>query len=105
LCFKVFEVESFEKDEDDVHYFQKLPFHLIRRTEDMGIVLRKTAHAGKSVEFAALFVTINRTEFGKPERKFLVRAGKSFVYFAVVRTVHRFEQKFFPFFRGMDRLK
>ena len=38
----------------------------------MGVVLRESAHSGESVQFAALFVAIDRAEFGKAQRQFAV---------------------------------
>ena len=98
-------VECLENNVDDIHHFQKLVFHLIRAAEDVCIVLREGAYACKSVQFAALLVAIHGAEFGHAHRQVFVGAGFVFVYFAVMRAVHRFQQVFFPFFGGMNGLE
>ena len=71
----------------------------------MGIVLGKAAHTGQSVQLTALLVAVYGTKLGQAQRKVAVRAGLGFVYLAVVRAVHRFQQVLFALLRGMYRLK
>ena len=105
LSFKVIKVKSLEDIEDNIHNFQEFFLNLLRRTEDVGIILRKTAYPGQSVKFTTLLVTVNSTELGKSHRQFTIRTRECLEDFTVVRTVHRFKQIFFTFFRGMDWLE
>ena len=45
-------------------YVDKFSFNLLGREEDVRIVDREVARAQKAVEFAALFVTVDRTKLG-----------------------------------------
>ena len=62
LRLEALKVERFEDDEDDIHHLEELVLKLIGAAEDMGVVLREAADARQAVQFAALFVTVNRAE-------------------------------------------
>ncbi len=105
LCFVVFELQSLEDVEDDVHHLEEFILDLVGSTEDMGVVLREAAHTCQTMQFTALFVAIDRAEFGKAQRQFAIRTRESAEYLAVVRAVHGFEQILFTFFRRVYRLE
>ena len=72
LRFVIVEFECLEDDEDDVHHVEELLFHLVGAAEDVGIVLRKSAHTGQTVKFTALFVAIDRAKFCDAQGQILV---------------------------------
>ena len=97
------EVKCFENIKHYVDYLAELFLQLVRTAENMRIVLRKSAHSRKPVEFAALLITVNRAEFGQSQRKILVRPRLGSVNLAVVRAVHRLEKEFLSFLRSCNR--
>ena len=62
LRLEILEIKCLEDDKDDVHHLEELVLELIGAAEDMSVILRETADARQAVQFAALFVTINRAE-------------------------------------------
>ena len=95
----------FEDVKDDVHYFKEFVLDLIRSTENVGIVLSKATHASQTMKFATLFVAIYCSKLSETQRQFAIASRECFEDFAVVRTVHRFKQVFFAFFRSMNWLE
>ena len=71
----------------------------------MGVVLGEGAYAGESVEFSALLITVNGTEFGETDGQVLVGMGLGRENLAVMRAVHRLEHVFLAFLRGLDGLE
>ena len=71
----------------------------------MRIVLRKTAYPCKAVQLAALLVAVNRSKLGKSNGQVTVAPRRGVVNFAVMWTIHGFEQEFFSFCRGVYGLK
>ena len=58
-----------ENDENNIHYFKELVFELVGTTEDVSIVLSKSAYTCQSMELTALLITIYCTKLGKTQRK------------------------------------
>ncbi len=105
LSLEVLEVESLEDVEDDVHHLEELVLDLVGSAEDVGVVLRKAAHAGQAVELAALLVAVDGAELGKAQGQVAVRAGSGAEYLAVVGAVHRLEQVLLALLGGVDGLE
>ena len=63
--------------------------HLLRRAEDVGVVLREAPHAGHAVHYAAALVPVEAAEIGHPPRQLAVAAAAVLVHQAVARAVHR----------------
>lgn len=91
LCLVVVEVECLEDIEDDIHHFEELVFDLLGGAEDVCIVLRKSAYAGQSMEFARLLVAVYGAEFGDTQGQFAIAAREGAEDFAVVGAVHGLE--------------
>ena len=64
LRLECIEIQCTENNLDNLHHADELIFHLIRTTEDMGVVLRKRTYTCQSVQLSALFITVHRSEFG-----------------------------------------
>ncbi len=71
----------------------------------MGVVLREAAHAGQSMQLAALLVAIHGAELGQSQRQVAVGAGLGFINLAVVRAVHGFEHELLVGVGRLDGLK
>ena len=99
------EVQYLEDIKDDVDYVAEFLLDLVGTHEKVRVVLRETSHAGKSVKFAALLVTVNGAKFCNPQRQVLVTPWFQAVNLAVVRAVHRFQKEFFVLARGVDGLE
>ncbi len=99
------EIKGLEDIKDNIHDLQELALDLVGGTEDVGVVLCKSPDPGQAVELAALFVSINGAEFGKPQRQLPVTTWAGFIDFAVVGAVHRFEHVFLTLFGSVDRLE
>ena len=98
LSLKVFEIQCFEDDEDNIHHFHKLFFQLVWTTEDVSIVLCERTHTCQSVQLTTLLITIHCTKLCITQWKVFVRVWHHLIYFTVVRTVHWFQQIFFALF-------
>ena len=105
LRLKVVEMEDFEYGLDDVHHAQELVLNLFGAAEDVGIVLCKRANAGKSVQLATLFVTVNCAELCDTQGQVFIRAGFPCKYLTVVWAVHGFKHVLFVFFGRMYGLE
>ena len=64
---------------------------LLFRAEDVGIILRESAHAKHAVERARALVAIDRAELRIPDRQIAVRMHVALVDLDVARAVHRLE--------------
>ena len=107
LSLVVLEIKSTEYVQNDVHHLQELLLDLVGRHEQVGVVLRESAHTGQSVQLTALLVTVNGTELGEAQRQVAVRAGRCLVNLAVMRAVHRLQQILLAFLRrvyGLERV-
>lgn len=62
-----------------------------RRAENVGVVLRKAAHAGHAAQLTALFPAVHGSEFRQPHGQVPVGMGVIRVNLDVVRAVHRLE--------------
>ena len=102
---EVLEIQRFEDREYNINHFLELILQLIGRTEQVSVILSKTAYPCQPVQFTTLLVTIHRTELGKTHRKILVRAGLKLVYLAMMRAVHRFQHELLAFLRRGDHLE
>ena len=71
----------------------------------MGIVLCKRANAGKSVQLATLFVTVNRAKLCNTQGQVFIRAGFPCKHLTVVWAVHGFKHVLFVFFGRMYGLE
>ena len=91
MCLVVVEVECLEDIEDDIHHFEELVFDLLGGAEDVCIVLRKSAYASQSMEFARLLVAVYGAEFGDTQGQFAIAAREGAEDFAVVGAVHGLE--------------
>ena len=105
LCGKFIETQRLENIQHDVDHLHELVLQLVGTAKDVGVVLRKPAYPGQPVQLAALFVAVHGAEFGETQRQIFVRTRFEFVDFAVVRAVHRLEQKLLAVIRRMDRLE
>ena len=59
----------------------------------MGVIHRKAAHPRQAVQLAALFIAVNRAQFGQAQGQIAVAAQLALVNFDVVRAVHRLEHE------------
>ncbi len=105
LSLVVLEIQGFEDVQNQVDYLLELLQQLIRRAKQVGIVLGKAAHAGKSVQFARLFVAVDRAKFSQTQGQVPVGTRLGLEYFAVVRAVHGLQQVLFTLFRCADGLE
>ncbi len=105
LGLEVVKLESLEDVEDDVHHLEELALNLVGGAVDVGIVLRKAAHACQAVELAALLVAVDCAELGQAQGQVAVAAGQRAEYLAVVGAVHGLEQILFALLGGMDGLE
>ena len=84
-----------ERAEDDLHQFDA-PQHFLRDLvlghEKVRVVLGEATHPGHARDFARLFPTVHRAEFGQAQRQVAVGAGLRGVDLHVVRAIHRLEQ-------------
>lgn len=64
---------------------------LVLATEDVGIILLESSYSGETAERTAGFVTVEDTEIGKAEGKFLVTALSVTEHHGVGRAVHGLE--------------
>ena len=71
----------------------------------MGVVLCEAAHAGESVQLAALLVAEDGAELCDAQRQVFVGARLAGVDFAVVGAVHGLEHVFLVLFGRVDRLE
>ena len=71
----------------------------------MGIILGETAYTGKSVELAALLITVHGAELCETQRQVAVGTRRAAEYLAVMRAVHRLEHIFLTLLRGLDELE
>ena len=88
----VVQADRFEHEPHQVERGTEFLLDLLRRAEEMGIVLREAADAEHAVEFARLLVAINGAELGQPHRQVAVAPRLGLVDLDVVRAVHRLEQ-------------
>ena len=105
LSFYIFKVHGLEHNIDDIHYTEEFFLHLVGTAEQVGIILCKAAHTSQAVQFTTLFVTAYGSEFCNTQRQVLIRTRRVLIYHTVMRTVHRFQEVFFSFFRCMNRLE
>ena len=105
LYFEVLEIESLKDIEDDIHHLEELTLDLLGGAEEVGIILRKSAHASQAMELTALFVAIDGAELGKAEGQLTVAARISLEDLTVVGAVHRLEHILLSLLRGLDRLE
>src|SRR5690606_4860225 len=83
----------------------KLFLYLVWTAENMGVILCKAPYPGQSMQLPALLVPIYGTKLRIPYGQVFIRSWLMLIDFAVMRTVHRFQQKFLSFIRGGDWLK
>ena len=102
LSLIVLELQGLEDDEDDVHDAEEFLLHLIWAAEKVGIVLRKSAYTGQTVELTALFIAVDGSELCQTQGKVLVTAGFPCVDGAVVGAVHGLEEVLFALFWSGD---
>ncbi len=105
LGLKRRKIQSFEDVQHQVNHLHELVEELVRGTEQVGVVLRESAHAGQAVQLAALLVAVHGSELGKAKRKVAVRTRLRLVNLAVVRAVHRLEQVLFALFGSVNGLE
>jgi len=85
--------QAAEDELHQVYHPQELVLKLLRRAEDMRVVLGETAHAGQAVQLARLLVAVDRAELGQAHRQVAVRMQVVLVDVDVVRAVHRLEHE------------
>ena len=105
LSFHILKIHRLEHNVDDIHHAKEFFLHLVGTTEQVSIILRKTAHTGQSVQFTTLFVAAYGSEFRDTQRQVFIRTWRILINHTVMRTVHRFQEIFFPFFGCMNRLE
>ena len=108
LCgvyYSISEIHGTEHDRNNIHHPKEFTLHLIGTTKNMRIILCKATYTGQAVKLAALLITAHRTELSNTQRQILVRSWEVLIDFAVMRTVHRFQEILLSFFRSMDRLE
>ena len=81
-------VERVDRELQAVH---DLVLHLLRRAEDVRVVLREPAHAEQSVQHARPLVAVHRAQFAQPHRQVAVAALPVRIDQDVERAVHRLE--------------
>ena len=89
----IFESEEAVYLVDQFYYTFDLVFDLLRRHEDMCIILCEAAHAHQAVKLAGFLMTVYQTELAHADRQIAVRTGLGFVYKDSARAVHRFYRK------------
>src|SRR5262245_21453399 len=92
----VLEAESLKNEVHQVEAALDLRFQLLRRAEDVRVVLREPARPHQPVRDARTFVAIDRAVFGQPHRQVAVRPLARSVNLDVERAVHRLEPVFYP---------
>ncbi len=102
---KVLEVEGLEDVQDQIDDLPHFFLHLVRRAENVRVVLSETTHPREAMKFSTLLVAVHRAKFRQPHGQVAVRPRSCLEDFAVVRAIHRFEQILFPFGRRVDGLK
>ena len=102
LSLIVLELQSLEDDEDDVHDAEEFLLYLVGTAEKVGVVLRKSAYTGQTMELTALFVAVDGSELCQTQGKVLVATGLPGVDSAVVGAVHGLEEVLFALFGSGD---
>ena len=105
LCRIVVELQRLEDVEHDVDHPLELFEQLVGAYEQVGVVLRESADAGQSVQFARLLVAVHGAELRQTDGQLLVRTGLRTVNLAVVRAVHRLQEILLALDRGVNRLE
>ena len=105
LSFHILKIHRLEHNVNDIHHAKEFFLHLVGTTEQVSIILCKTAHTGQSVQFTTLFVAAYGSEFRDTQRQVLIRTWRILINHTVMRTIHRFQEIFFPFFGCMNRLE
>src|SRR5690606_24235098 len=105
LSGEIFKSKRTEYIKHQIDYLLELVIELLRSTENVRVILGKTANACQSVKFTRLLVTVHGSELGITLWKVFVRPRFVVVDLAVVRTVHRFQQKLLTLGRSVDRLE
>src|SRR3546814_4675568 len=67
-------------------------FHLLRRAEDVAVVLRERTHAHDAVQRTGLFIAMATTELGIPDRQITIRMQAGVVDLHMARAVHRLDR-------------
>src|SRR5262245_57230817 len=91
----VFESESLKDEVHQVETAFDLRFQLLRRAEDVGVVLRESARPHQPVRDARTLVAINRAVFRQPNRQVAIRTLARSVNLDVERAIHRLEPVFY----------
>src|SRR5262249_61598233 len=91
----VLEAESLKDEVHQVEAALDLRFQLLRRAEDVSVVLREPARPHQPVRDARTLVAIDRAVFGQPNRQVAVRTLARSVNLNVERAIHRLEPGFY----------
>ena len=86
---KVFSISM--REFEAVHHFV---FDLLRRAEDVRVVLRESAHAQQPVHRPAALVAIHRAQLAQPHRQLAIAAQLVAIDQDVARAVHGLEPIF-----------
>ena len=70
-------------------------FDLLRRAEDVGVVLGEPADAEQAVQFAALLVPVDGAELREANGELFVGPRPRLIHHRVVRAVHGLEEEAF----------
>ena len=88
LGFVLLEAEGLQRIERELQAAHHFVFDLLRRAEDVRVVLRESAHAQQAVHGAAALVAIHRAELAQPHRQLAIAAQLVAINQDVARTVH-----------------
>ena len=91
LGFIIVESEGVQRIDGELQAAHHFVFDLLRRAENMRVVLREAAHAHQAVHHARSLVAIHRAQFAQPHRKIAIAVQLVFVNQNVARAVHRLE--------------
>ena len=72
LGFVIVEAESVQRIDGELEAAHHFVFNLLRRAEDVRVVLRESAHAHQPVHHARPLVAIHRAQLAQPHRQIAI---------------------------------
>ena len=94
LSLKLIETEILQHIQRKIQASRDFRFDLVRRAENMRVVLSKSAHSQQSVHYPRALVAIDSPEFAQPHRQIAIRLQRILINQDVPRTIHRLQTIF-----------
>src|SRR3984885_3889803 len=94
LGLELVETKIFQHVQGEFEATSNLIFDLLRRTENVRVILRKPAHAQQAVHHARTLVAIHRAQFAQPHRQVTIRLERIPINQNMPRTIHRLQAIF-----------